>query len=117
MEMEIMDVLGYKVTIEGVIGRLADGIWHKEDYLDVRVSFEPYVENVISTFIELPVKNYGKAEFITAIKDEVEKTIPKIEADHRKEQEKRSREDRRQEDLNSLAKQLESMISEASLPE
>lgn len=110
MEKLIMEVAGHKVTIESIKGRRA-GIWHKEDHLDVWVSFDPYVEDVISTGIELPIKNYGKGDLIQAIKHKLEKTIPEMKDEYRKRQEEREIETKRQEDLDSLAKQLETIIS------
>ncbi|MBA7716282.1 hypothetical protein ES703_125351 [subsurface metagenome] len=111
MEKLIIEVAGHKVTIESIKGRLADGVWHKEDYLDVWVSFDPYVESVISTGIELPIKNYGKSELIQAIKQKLEKKIPEMKDEYRKRQKEREIETKRQEDLDSLAKQLETIIS------
>lgn len=108
----VIEVLGYKVTIKSIQGQRADGIWHKEDHLDVWISFEPHVENVISTSLELPIKNYGKEEFIKAVKDEVERRIPEIEAEYRKQQETRRLEAKEQERLDSLAAQIESMIQQ-----
>lgn len=106
-----IDVLSHKVTIERISAQLADTIWHRKDYLNVWISFEPHVENIISTGIELPVKNYGKDEFVQAVKDAVQKLIPEMQARYQKEQEERRQKDKRQEDLDSLAKQLETMIS------
>ena len=111
MEKLIIEVAGHKVTIEGIKGRLGDGIWHKEHYLDVWISFDPPVENVISTGIEFPIKNYGKDEFIQAIKDKLKKKIPEMKDEYRKRQVEREAETKRQEDLDSLASQIETMIS------
>jgi len=108
----VIEVLGYKVTIGSIQGRRADGIWHKEAYLDVWISFEPHVESVISTAIVLPIKNYGKEEFIKAVKAEVEKRIPEIEAGTRERQERSRVEAKEQEELDSFASQIESMIQQ-----
>lgn len=110
MDKLIIEVGGHKVTIESIKGKLAD-LWHQEDYLNVWLSFDPYVENVISTGIELPIKNYGKDELIQAIKHKLERKIPKMKDDYRKHQEEREAKTKRQEDLDSLAKQLEIIIS------
>lgn len=110
MEKPIIEVAGHKVTIESIKGGLAD-IWHKEDYLCVWISFDPHVENVISTGIELPIKNYDKGELIQAVKHKLERKIPEMKDEFRKRQEEREIKTRRQEDLDSLAKQLETIIS------
>lgn len=111
MEKPVIEVLGHQATIEGVKGQLADGIWSKEDYLLVWVSFEPYVANCISTAVELPVRSYGRDELLKAVKAQLEEKIPRFEAEHREELERMKQKERRQEDLNSLAKQLEDLIS------
>ncbi|GAJ14613.1 unnamed protein product, partial [marine sediment metagenome] len=54
---------------------------------------------------------YGKDEFVQAVKDAVQKLIPEMQDRYQKEQKERRQKEKRQEDLDSLAKQLETMIS------
>lgn len=112
MAKPVIEVLGYKVTIKSIHGGRADGIWHKQDHLAIQLSFEPHVGNVVTAFIELPVENYGKDEFIKAVRDKLENWIPEMEAEYHKCQEKRRFEAKRREDLDSLAAQIERMIQQ-----
>lgn len=110
----VIAIADHNVTVESIKGGLADS-WHREDYLYIWISFDPYVANVITTGIELPIKDYSKEEFIQAVKDKLEKKIPEIKDKHRKQQEERELKIKRQEDLDFLAKQLETMIIDITL--
>jgi hypothetical protein len=77
-----VDILGHKAEVTGIKGRLLDGIWYKEDYLDVWLQFAEgeAVGSTLSFGIVLPVKNYGRDELLKAIRDEGERRLKEIKA-------------------------------------
>ncbi|GAI84624.1 unnamed protein product [marine sediment metagenome] len=42
-----IEILGHKAKIDYVSARQADGIWHKEDFLMVSLTFDEAVEGTI----------------------------------------------------------------------
>lgn len=107
MEIEIM---GHKAKIDSVSARQADGIWYKEDFLMVSLSFEEAVDSILGFAVRLPVKRYGKDEFIARVKAEAEDTVPKLLQKHREEKEKRDREQQKQEALDMVVGEIKSEI-------
>lgn len=106
-----IEILGHKAKVAGIRGRLKDGIWRKEDYLDVWFEFEEAVDSTLGFGIELPVANYGKEEFLALIKREGEAGLKEIIKRDAEKREKQKSEGKRQEDLDSLASQIKGMIT------
>jgi len=111
MELEIM---GHKAKIDYVSARLADGIWNKEDFLMVSISFDEAVDSILGFAVKLPAKRYGKNEFLIAVKAEAENELPKILERNREERERRKREQERQQALDAVVNEIK---SEIGLPE
>ena len=109
-----IEILGHKAKIDYVSARQADGVWHKEDFLMVSLTFDESVESTLGFAVHLPVKRYGKDEFIARVKAEAEDTLPKLLEKHRQESEKRKREQEKQEALDLVAGEIK---SEIGLPE
>lgn len=107
MEIEIM---GHKAKIEGVSARQADGVWYKEDYLLVWLSFDEAVDSTLGFGIDLPVKRYNRDEFLAAVKAEAEEKLPKLLERDRTGREKRKREQEKQEALDLVVGEIKSEI-------
>jgi len=105
-----IEVLGYKATINSVSARQADGIWYKEDFLMVFISFDESVDSTLGFGVHLPVKRYEKDEFIAAVKAEAEVTLPKLLEKHRQERDNRRREQEKQEALDLVVGEIKSEI-------
>ena len=107
-----IELCGYKGWLTGISSRIAYLPWHKEDELLVRIEFEqPYPENIISTAISIPVKNYSRSEFLVVVKEKGEEQIPEILARHRKDREEAVRRHKKDEELKSFAAGLETKIA------
>lgn len=109
-----IEFCGHKAKIDYVSARQADGIWYKEDFLMVSLSFDEAIEGTLGFAVQLPVKRYGKDEFIARVKAEAELTLPKLLERHRQESEKRRREQEKQEVLDLVVGEIK---SEIGLPE
>lgn len=112
MEKQIeIEILGHKAKLSGIRGRLKDGIWRKEDYIEVWFRFEEAVDGTLGFAIELPVRNYGKDQFLEVVRREGEKKLKEILKDDAAKGAQQRQEKARQRDLDSLVSQIESMIS------
>ena len=111
-----IEVMGHKAKIDYVSARQADGIWYKEDFLMVSLSFDEAIEGILGFAVQLPVKRYDKDEFIAKVKTEAEATLPKLLEKHRQEGEKRKRK-REQEKQEALDLVVGAIKSEIGLPE
>ena len=107
MEIEIM---GHIATIDSISARQADGIWHKEDFLMVKISFDEAVEGTLGFGVDLPVKRYEKGEFIARVKAEAEATLPEFLEKHRQMREKRRGKQEKQEALDLVVGEIKSEI-------
>jgi len=105
-----IEIMGHKAVIDSVSARQADGIWYKEDFLMVSLSFDEAIESILGFAVQLPVKRYGKDEFIAWVKTEAETTLPKLLESHRQEREKRRREQAKQEALDLVVGEIKSEI-------
>ena len=107
-----IEIMGHKakIKIDSVTARQADGIWYKEDFLMVSLSFDEAVDGTLGFGVHLPVKRYEKDEFIAAVKAEAEATLPKLLGKHREEREKRRREQEKQEALDLVVDEIKSQI-------
>ena len=94
-----IEVLGHKTKIDFVSARQADGIWYKEDFLMVSLTFDEAVDGLLGFAVNLPVKRYEKDEFLAKVKAAAEVKLPKILEKHRQEREMHKREKERQEGL------------------
>ncbi|GAI60063.1 unnamed protein product [marine sediment metagenome] len=111
MEKQVeIEIMGYKAKIGGVRGHLKDGIWRKEDCLDVWFEFDEPVGSTLGFGIDLPVKNYGQQEFLEACRQEGERKLKEILVRDATRREQRRLEEARQSDLDSLAAGIERMI-------
>lgn len=105
-----IEIMGHKAKIDSVSARQADGIWYKEDFLMVGISFDEAVESTLGFGVHLPVKRYEKGEFIARVKAEAEATLPKLLEKHRQGREKRKREQEKQEALDLVVGEIKSEI-------
>ena len=105
-----IEVMGHKATIDSVSARQADGRWYKEDFLMVFIDLGDGVEGLSGFGITLPVKRYGKDEFIAAVKAEAEKTLPKILENHRAEIAKHPRNRERQDTLDMIVEEIKTTV-------
>ncbi|MBA7624747.1 hypothetical protein ES703_32159 [subsurface metagenome] len=105
-----IEILGRKAKIDSVSARQADGIWYKEDFLMVSISFDEAVGSTLGFGVNLPVKRYEKDEFIARVKAEAENTLPKLLEKHRQEKDKWKREQEKQEALDLVVGEIKSEI-------
>jgi len=105
-----IEIMGRKAEIDFVSARQADGIWYKEDFLMVSLSFDEAVEGLLGFAVNLPVKRYEKDEFIARVKAEAEATLPKLLEKGRQEKEKQKRGKERQEALDLVVGEIKSEI-------
>lgn len=105
-----IEIMGHKAKIDIVSARQADGIWYKEDFLMVGISFDEAVESTLGFAVNIPVKRYEKGEFIARVKAGAEVTLPKLLEQHRQEGVKRAREQEKQEALDLIAAGIKSEI-------
>lgn len=96
--------------IDSVSSRQADGIWYKEDFLMVSLSFDEAVESLLGFAVHLPVKRYGREEFLAKVKAEAEDILPKLLERDREEREKRKREQEKQEALDAIVNEIKSEV-------
>lgn len=107
MEIEIR---GYKANIDFVSARQADGIWYKEDFLMVSLTFDESVESLLGFAVTLPVKRYSREEFLAAVKAEAEETLPKLLQKHREERETQKKRAEKQEALDMVVGEITAEI-------
>jgi len=105
-----IEIMGHKAKIDFVSARQADGIWYKEDFLMVSLTFEEAVEGLLGFAVNLPVKRYGKDEFLARVKAEAEVKLPQILEKHRQEHEKHKRGKEKQEALDLVVGEIKSEI-------
>jgi hypothetical protein len=112
-----IEILGHKAKIVRVQGEIADGVWYKEDAFVVQIQCDEGqgFGSTIGFFVELPVKEYGSQEFIQAVIMVAEKKVPEMMARDEKAQEKREAERKRENELHSLASQIETILQERRL--
>ncbi|MBA7698659.1 hypothetical protein ES703_107339 [subsurface metagenome] len=72
---------------------------------------EKAVDGTLGFGIELPIENYGKDQFLEAVRREGEKRLKGILKDDAAKREQQRQEKARQRDLDSLVSQIKSMIS------
>jgi len=105
-----IEILGHKAKIDYVSARQADGIWYKEDFLMVSISFDEEIEGILGFAVQLPVKRYVKDEFMARVKTEAETTLPKLLERHGQEREKQKREQEKKEALDLVVGEIKSEI-------
>jgi len=105
-----IEIMGHKAKVDFVSARQADGIWYKEDFLMVSISFDEAVEGTLGFAVQLPVKRYEKEEFIARVRAEAEATLPKLLEKWRQEREKRRRQQEKQEALDLVVGEIKSEI-------
>lgn len=111
MSKVYVEILGHKAEVKSIQGKLKHPPWHNEDYLDVWLEFEEAVGSTLGFGISLPVLNYGKDELLHRIRVEGEVELKGLQ---NKDAERRIMREvalTRQQELDSLAGQLQSMIS------
>lgn len=111
MDKVYVDLLGHEAEVERIKGELKFPPWHKEDHLVVWLSFKEAVGSTLSFGIGLPVRNYGRDELLQAIKAEGNRVLKKILDDEAQKHAEREAKEKRQEELDSLAGQLQQMIN------
>lgn len=107
---EPIELLGHKGRITHISSQLSYLPWQKEDMLAVWIEFDEAVEGTLSFATNIPIKQYSKDELLRVVKVSAELDLAKLIAKHRKEQEEWKRKEAREEQLDNLAKQLESMF-------
>lgn len=100
----------YQAEIESVSARQADGIWYKEDFIMVSLRLEEAVESTLGFAVRLPVKRYGKEEFLAKVKAEAEVTLPQLLEQGRQEAEKRRYSQEKQKVLDDVVDEIKDMI-------
>lgn len=112
-----VELFGHKANVSGIKGRLSDNLWHKEDTLDVWISFDEPVEGIPPSFaIELPAKPYSRTEFLDLVVRKGETRLREFSVKHAKERtEMKAREDR-QKALDHLARMVEAEVGEEMPP-
>lgn len=106
-----IELCGYGGRITHIWAREADPPWHQKDTLYVNVEFdEPYPENIISTAILIPAKEYSQEELLRVIKKEGEGQVSETLAKERKERGDRQCRGERREELDALAKRMEELL-------
>jgi len=108
--MKEIEIMGHKAKIDSVSDRQADGIWYKEDFLMVGISFEEAVGSLLGFGVNLPVKRYGKDEFLAKVKAQAEATLPKLLEKHNQEIEKQKLRKEIQEGLDLVVGEIKSEI-------
>jgi len=105
-----IELCGYRGKITHIWVRGADP-WHPKDMLYVNVEFdEPYPENIISTAISIPAKEYSREELLRVVKEEGERQVSETLAKHREEREDRQCKKERREELDDLAKRMGELL-------
>lgn len=106
-----IELCGHKGRLTRIFSRIAYPPWHKEDELLVNVEFDqPYPENIISTAISIPVKEYSREELLKVVKEEGEKQVAEMIVRQRKKREETNRRAEREEGLKVFAERLEAKI-------
>ena len=105
-----IEIMGHKAKIDSVSARQADGIWYKEDFLMVSLTFEEAVGSLLGFAVRLPVKRYGRDEFLAKVEAEAKVTLPKLLEKHRQEGEKHKRGKEKQEALDLVVGEIKSEI-------
>lgn len=112
MNIEI-ELCGYKGRINRIWASGASPPVSPEDIFYVNVSFEePYPEDILSTAFIIPAKEYSREELLAVIKKEGERQLAEAIARHAKEREDNTLRKQRQEELNTLAKRMEGVLSD-----
>ena len=109
MEIEI-EGQKYHAEIDSVSSRQADEIWYKEDFLMVSLSFNEPIEGLLGFAVRLPVKRYGKEEFLVKVKAEAEDGLSELLELDEEERERWMRGQERQEELDALVDEIKSEI-------
>jgi len=105
-----IEIMGHKAKIDSGSARQADGIWYKEDFLMVGISFEEAVDSLFGFGVYLPVKRYEKDEFIVGVKAQAEATLPKLLEANNQEREKQKLRKEIQEALDLVVGEIKSEI-------
>lgn len=106
-----VEILGHKAKVSGIKGRLADNLWHKEDTLDVWLSFDEPVDGTLSFGIELPAKAYSRTEFLDLVVKNGEARLKELVAKHNREKEEMKARDERQKALDNLAHMVKAEVT------
>lgn len=105
-----IDILGHKAEIDFVSARQADELWYKEDFLLVTLRFEEAVESTLGFAVHLPVKRYGREEFLAKVKAEAEITLPLLLDGVRETGAKRKYSQEKQEELDGIVDEIKDAI-------
>lgn len=107
---EPIELLGYKGRITRISSQPAYPPWQEEDLLSAWISFDEAVGGTLSFATNIPVKQYSKEELLRVVKVSAERDLTNIiAADHKKREEMKEKEARK-EQLDNLAKELESLF-------
>ncbi len=106
-----VEILGHKATIGDVRARVAYPPWHPEDKMSVYLDFHGQpVESILGFYVDLPVKDYGRDDFLEAVKREGEKQLREILERHGAEREEQLQREEKQKALDSIAEKIKSTI-------
>lgn len=107
-----IEILGHKARVSAIKGRLSDNLFHKEDTLDVWVSFDKAVEGLLTFGVELPAKPYSRTEFLDLVVREGEAALRRYSANRAREKAERAASEERQEALDHLAQEVGAEVKE-----
>jgi len=101
-----IEVMGHKAKIVYISGHIPPEWQKREDYIGVLIDLEEPIDGISGFEVKLPVRDYGKDEFITRVVREAEVRLPKQLAAHRAETERMLQKEERQKALNSIIEQI-----------
>jgi len=105
-----IEVAGHKAEIGYIRAQVAYSPWYKDDYISVMINLESPINSLAGFSIALPVKDYGKEEFISAVIREAEKELPERLRKHREEREEMLQREQRQRSLDSIVEKIKSRL-------
>ena len=104
-------IWGHEALITSVYWRLKLEPWYPEDLIHVLLDL-PKSPYAVSGFgIYLPVKDYGKAEFLQAVIEKGEEELKSIAARRREEIEERKKEEEREKELGKVVQNIITQLS------
>lgn len=106
--MEIT-IMGHKAKIFDVKA-WQTSLWNRGDFLTVGLRFNEAVVGIHGFSVRLPVKKYGKEEFLAKVKAEAEDGLSELLELDEEERERWMRGQERQEELDAIVDEIKSEI-------
>lgn len=106
-----VEILGHKATVGHIAGQTKLEPWHKEDHLEVWLSFDPPVGSTISFVVDLPAKKYAdREEFLYNVRRRGEEALKQILAKDEERSRERQERKERQKELDAVAAEAQKLI-------